>query len=104
MVLFSFQSYSVLELRSGSYESLTSLVAFVLSEVLDEACSEVLSLLFPLASAVVSVAWVETIIMSGRASSARAPWRFWLAMLTEPVSGVKPVAPSRHAAYRRPPP
>ena len=48
-----------LELRTGGYECLTGSVALKLSEVLDEAGGEVLSLLFPLASAVVSVARVE---------------------------------------------
>ena len=58
--------YACLELRTSSYESLTSFVAFVLGEVLDEASSEVFSLLFPLASAVVSVAWVEDLSINAR--------------------------------------
>ena len=37
-----------LQLRAGSDEGLTGLVAFILLEILDEACSEVLSLLLPL--------------------------------------------------------
>ena len=46
----------LLELWSSSNECLTSFVGGVLLEVLDEACCEVLSLLFPLACAVVGVA------------------------------------------------
>ena len=49
----------LLELRTSSNESLTSLVCCVLAEVLDEACSKVLSLLLPLCSVSVCVAWVE---------------------------------------------
>ena len=37
-----------LELRSGSYQGLTGLVALILLEVLDEAASQILSLLLPL--------------------------------------------------------
>ena len=38
----------LLQLRAGSDEGLTGLVALILLEILDEACSEVLSLLLPL--------------------------------------------------------
>ena len=50
-----------LELRTCSDESLTSLVASELSEVLDEAASEVFCLLFPLSSVSVSVARIEDV-------------------------------------------
>ena len=50
-----------LELRTSSNESLTSLVVCVLSEVLDEASSEVLSLLLPLRSLSVSVARIKNL-------------------------------------------
>ena len=49
----------LLESWTSSYERLTEVVSSELSEVLDEAACEVLSLLLPLASALVSVAWVE---------------------------------------------
>ena len=49
----------VLELWASSYKSLACLVGCVLLEVLDEAGSEILCLLLPLACALVSVAWVE---------------------------------------------
>ena len=48
-----------LESWTSSYERLTEVVSSELSEVLDEAACEILSLLLPLASALVSVAWVE---------------------------------------------
>ena len=50
-----------LELGTSSYESLTSLVTCELSKVLDEASSEILSLLFPLSSVSVSVARIEDV-------------------------------------------
>ena len=50
-----------LEFRTCSNESLTSVIAFVFSEVLDEACSQILSFLFPLASAIVCVARIEDV-------------------------------------------
>ena len=48
--------FMLLELWSSSNECLASFVGGVLRKVLDEACCEVLSLLFPLACAVVGVA------------------------------------------------
>ena len=51
--------FGTLELRTSSNKSLASFVVGVLVEVLDEASSEVLSLFFPFASALVGVAWVE---------------------------------------------
>ena len=50
---------SRLELWTSCYERLTEVVTSELSEVLDETACEILSLLLPLASALVSVAWVE---------------------------------------------
>ena len=50
-----------LQLWTGSYQSLASFVAFILGKVLDEAGCKVFCLLFPLASAIVSVAWVEDV-------------------------------------------
>ena len=50
---------SRLELWTSCYERLTEVVTSELSEVLDKAACEILSLLLPLASALVSVAWVE---------------------------------------------
>ena len=50
---------SRLESWTSCYERLTEVVTSELSEVLDETSSEILSLLLPLASALVSVAWVE---------------------------------------------
>ena len=50
-----------LELWTSLNESLTSTVAFVFAEVLDESCSEVFSLNFPLRSVCVCVAWVEDV-------------------------------------------
>ena len=50
---------SSLELRTGCYESLASLVAFVLLEVLDEASGEVLGFLVPLSGISVGVARIE---------------------------------------------
>jgi len=47
--------------RTSSYESLTCFVSSELGEVLDETASEILSLLFPLASALVSVARIEDV-------------------------------------------
>lgn len=52
-----------LELRTSSYESLTSLVAFILLEVLDEACSQILCLSIPLRSVLVSVARIKDILV-----------------------------------------
>ena len=51
--------YFRLESWTSCYERLTEVVSSELSEVLDEAACEILSLLLPLASALVSVAWVE---------------------------------------------
>ena len=48
-----------LKLRACSYESLTSFVSFVLLEVLDEAGSEILSLLLPLCAILIGVARIE---------------------------------------------
>ena len=48
-----------LELRTSSNESLTSLVVCVLSEVLDETSSQILSLLLPLRSLSVCIAWIQ---------------------------------------------
>ena len=48
-----------LESWTSCYERLTEVVTSELSEVLDETACEILSLLLPLASALVSVAWVE---------------------------------------------
>ena len=48
-----------LESWTSCYERLTEVVSCELSEVLDEAACEILSLLLPLACALVSVAWVE---------------------------------------------
>ena len=48
-----------LELRSSFHEGLTSGVALVLVEVLDEAAGEVLGLLFPLGGVLVGVARIE---------------------------------------------
>ena len=48
-----------LQLGTSSNESLTCLVGGVLGEVLDEACSQVLSLNLPLLSRSVSVARIE---------------------------------------------
>ena len=50
---------SRLELWTSCNERLTEIVTSELSEVLDETSCEILSLLLPLASALVSVAWVE---------------------------------------------
>ena len=50
-----------LELRTSCNESLTSLVSLILLEVLDEAGSEILSLLLPLSCVSISVAWVEDV-------------------------------------------
>ena len=50
---------SRLELWTSCNERLTEVVTSELSEVLDETSCEILSLLLPLASALVSVAWVE---------------------------------------------
>ena len=50
-----------LELWTSLYESLASAVSFVLAEVLDEPCSEVLSLNFPVSSICVSIAWVKDV-------------------------------------------
>ena len=46
---------TILKFWTCSYQSLTSLVALVLLEVLDEAASEILSLLVPLCCVSVSV-------------------------------------------------
>lgn len=43
------------------YESLACAVAFVFDEVLDEPCSEVLGLNFPVSSICICVAWIENI-------------------------------------------
>ena len=51
----------ILELGTGGYESLASLVAFVFLEVLDEASCEVFGLLFPFRCALVGVAGVEDV-------------------------------------------
>ena len=48
-----------LQLRTSCYQCLAGLVVGVLAEVLDEAGSQILGLLFPLASAVVSVTRIE---------------------------------------------
>ena len=48
-----------LELWASCNECFTCLVGGVLSEVLDETTSQVLSFLFPLSSVSISVAWVE---------------------------------------------
>ena len=53
--------YLELEFRTCSYESLTSLIAFVLNEVLDEASSEVFSLLLPLSSVSVCITRIEDV-------------------------------------------
>ena len=50
-----------LELWTSSNQSLTSLVTLVLLEVLDEAASQILSLLVPLSSISVSVARIEDV-------------------------------------------
>src|SRR3712207_821920 len=50
-----------LELGTCCYECLTGFVAFVLLEVLDEACCQVLSLFFPLCCVSVSIAWVKDV-------------------------------------------
>ena len=59
-VLFRLESWT------SCYERLTEVVACELSEVLDETACEVLSLLLPLASALVSVAWVEDCWINAR--------------------------------------
>ena len=48
-----------LESWTSCYERLTEVVTSELGEVLDETSCEILSLLLPLASALVSVAWIE---------------------------------------------
>ena len=50
-----------LELRTSCNESLTSLVSLILLEVLDEAGSEILSLLLPLSCVSISVARIEDV-------------------------------------------
>src|SRR5699024_5632547 len=50
-----------LELRTSSNQSLTSFVASELSEVLDEATSQVFCFFFPLASAFVSIARIKNL-------------------------------------------
>ena len=54
-----FKFRTKLQLRSCSDECLTSLVTLVLLEVLDEAGSQVLSLLFPLVAVLIGVARIE---------------------------------------------
>ena len=58
--------YSALELRTSSNQLLASFVASELLEVLDEAASQVFCFLFPLASAVVSVARIEDLRIYAR--------------------------------------
>ena len=50
-----------LKLRTSCNESLTSFVSFVLLEVLDEACSQIFSLFFPLSYISISITWVEDV-------------------------------------------
>ena len=59
MLSFMVFMESRLELWTSCNERLTEVVTSELREVLDETSSEILSLLLPLASALVSVAWVE---------------------------------------------
>ena len=51
--------FSRLESWTSCYERLSEVVSSELVEVLDETSCEILSLLLPLACALVSVAWVE---------------------------------------------
>ena len=52
-----------LELRTSSDESLTSLVAFVLLEVLDEALSQILGLSVPLRSVLVCITRIQDVLV-----------------------------------------
>ena len=53
-----------LELWTSLYESLASAVSFVLDEVLDKPCSEVLSLNFPVSSICVSITRIEDVCIN----------------------------------------
>ena len=59
-------TYSELELRACSNQRLTGFVAFELSEVLDEAASQVFSLLFPLGSLSIRIARIEDLRIYAR--------------------------------------
>ena len=62
-IVFNLQCsmFNLLELWTSSYKCLTSLVALVLLEILDEASSQILSLLVPLSSISVSVTRIEDV-------------------------------------------